>query len=89
MIYYPQKKDMSNVWVRLGVNIRLLQYRVFAISGYCNIGFLQYRVTVTARSGFCYIGLLHIGFLHVGFLFMMARVFVYRVIDIGFLTVGF
>jgi hypothetical protein len=31
---------------------------------------------------------LHIGFLHVGFLFMMARVFVYRVIDIGFLTVG-
>jgi hypothetical protein len=36
-----------------------------------------------------HIGLLHIGFLHVGFLFMIARVFVYRVIEIGFLISGF
>jgi hypothetical protein len=65
----------------------------YCISGYSNIGLLSYRVFVQDCSDFCHIGLLHIGllhigFLHVGFLFMMARVFVYRVIDIWFLTVG-
>jgi hypothetical protein len=64
-----------------------------------NIGFLSYRVFVQECSGFCHIGLLHIGFL--AYRVFACRVFVhacsgfcisgywYRVIDIGFLTVGF
>jgi hypothetical protein len=61
------------------LHIGLLQYRVIVISGFCSrlLGFLSYRVI--AISGYC----------HIGFLFKMARVFVYRVIDIGFLTIGY
>jgi hypothetical protein len=85
-------------------SIGFLQHRVIAASGLWhigflhiglllkgqNIGFLSYRVFVQDFSGcYCISGLWHIGFLHVGFLLMLARVFVYRVIDIGFLTVGF
>jgi hypothetical protein len=92
------------VFAALGYcSIGFLQHRVFAASGLWhigflhiglllegqNIGFLSYQVFVQDYLGFVISGYCISGLWHIGFLLMLARVFVYRVIDIGFLTVGF